>query len=317
MDRINVRAVAAGRWPAILHAIGIPERALSGKHGPCPLCGGKDRFRFDDREGRGTYYCSACGAGDGMQLVMAYTGKSFHEAALQVEGLAGVATVSAIKTERSDDDKRAALNKVWREASRLDRGDQSVQYLAGRGLGLYELPSCLRTHAGLHYQDDEGKGTYPAMLAMVTGSDGKPVSIHRTYLQNGKKAPVRDPKKLMQGLPISGAAIRLTPVSECLGIAEGIETALAAAAWFEMPVWSCVSASGIESFDPPEGVKEVVIFADHDANFAGQKAAYAAAHRLKLKGYEVEVHVPQQKGDWLDEMNRQRELLKAHEGINL
>jgi putative DNA primase/helicase len=27
----------------------MDERALSGKHGPCPLCGGRDRFRFDDR----------------------------------------------------------------------------------------------------------------------------------------------------------------------------------------------------------------------------------------------------------------------------
>ncbi|MDV7403125.1 toprim domain-containing protein, partial [Arthrospira platensis SPKY1] len=91
-----------------------------------------------------------------------------------------------------------------------------------------------------------------------------------------------------------------------LGIAEGIETAFAAAELFEVPVWSCISANGIESFEPPEGVKQVILFADHDANFAGQAAAYRAAHRLSLKGYEVEVVVPPKVGDWLDELNRAR-----------
>lgn len=50
-DRIDVRTAAAGRWRAILLSLGVNERALSGKHGPCPLCGGRDRFRFDDKDG--------------------------------------------------------------------------------------------------------------------------------------------------------------------------------------------------------------------------------------------------------------------------
>jgi len=130
------------------------------------------------------------------------------------------------------------------------------------------------------------------------------MSIHRTYLQDAGKAPVPEPKKLMQGLPLAGSAIRLTPVSKVLGIAEGIETALAASELFGVPCWSCISTSGIEAFEPPEGVKELIVFADNDANFAGQSAAYRAAHRLALKGYEVEVCVPPNVGDWLDELNR-------------
>ena len=69
-ERLDVREAAHGRWPSILSALGLDERALSGRHGPCPMCGGKDRFRFDDKEGRGTYFCSGCGAGDGVQLAM-------------------------------------------------------------------------------------------------------------------------------------------------------------------------------------------------------------------------------------------------------
>lgn len=300
MDRLDVRAVAAGRWPGILKALGMNDHALSGKHGPCPLCGGIDRFRFDDKDGRGTYFCSGCGAGDGVNLAMKFTGLSFKEVAQRIEQIAGVVQASTIKAERSDDDKLQALRRAWKESAAIQQGDEVVRYLRGRGLSLDKLPESIRFHPGLAYRGDDMTGNFPAMLATVTGPEGKARSLHRTYLQNAQKAPVPHPKKLMQGLPLPGAAIRLAPVSECMGIAEGIETALAAAELFGLPVWSCISTSGIESFEPPDGVRKVVIFADHDLNFAGQKAAFAAAHRLKLKGYVVEVRIPPTAGDWLD-----------------
>ena len=300
MDRLDVRAVAAGRWPGILKALGVDDHALSGKHGPCPLCGGSDRFRFDDKDGRGTYFCSGCGAGDGVNLAMKFTGLSFKEVAQRIEQIAGVVQASTIKAERSDDDKLQALRRAWKESAAIQQGDEVVRYLRGRGLSLDKLPESIRFHPGLAYRGDDMTGNFPAMLATVTGPEGKARSLHRTYLQNAQKAPVSHPKKLMQGLPLPGAAIRLAPVSECLGIAEGIETALAATELFGLPVWSCISTSGIESFEPPDGVRKVVIFADHDLNFAGQKAAFAAAHRLKLKGYVVEVRIPPTAGDWLD-----------------
>lgn len=304
MDRLDVRTAAAGRWRSILTTLGLDERTLSGKHCACPMCGGRDRFRFDDRDGRGTYFCSGCGAGDGVRLAMGVTGLSFREAAREIERLAGAVQPVAGKPDRSDADKMAALRRVWRESRPIQRGDEAFAYLAGRGLKLYDLPESIRLHPGLRYQDDEHQGTYPAMLATVTAPDGRAVSLHRTYLQEARKAPVASPKKVMMGRPLSGAAIRLTAVSEVLGIAEGIETAMAASEMFELPAWSCVSAQGIESFEPPDGVRELVVFADHDENFTGQAAAYRAAHRLKLRGFGVEVCIPPQPGDWLDELNR-------------
>lgn len=300
-ERLDIRQIAQGRWRSILTVLGMDERALSGKHGPCPMCGGRDRFRFDDREGRGTYFCSGCGAGDGVQLAMGITGLSFRDVAAAVERIAGTVQPTATKPDRSDEDKLNALRRAFRESKPIERGDQVCRYLAGRGLALYDLPESIRLHPGLHYRDDAAVlGTYPVMLATVTDSKGRAVSIHRTYLQDGRKASVAAPKKLMQGYPLAGAAIRLTPVSRTLGIAEGIETALAAAELFEVPVWSCISTSGIESFEPPEDVEHVIVFADNDDNYAGQAAAYRAAHRLTLKGYDVEVVIPPNKGDWLD-----------------
>lgn len=306
-ERLDVRQVAQGRWHSILSALGADERMLSGKHCPCPMCGGRDRFRFDDKEGRGTFFCSGCGAGDGVQLAMGITGLSFRDVAVEVERLAGTVRPSTIKPERTDEDKAAALRRAFKDSRPMAQGDEAHRYLAGRGLRLYDLPESIRLHPGMQYRDGGAVlGTYPAMLAIVTDSKGRAVSLHRTYLQNAQKAPVTAPRKLMQGLPLPGAAIRLTPVSRTLGIAEGIETALAATELFEVPVWSCISTSGIESFEPPDGVEHVVIFADHDINFAGQAAAYRAANRLVLRGHEVEVVVPPTAGDWLDELIRSK-----------
>ncbi|GAB1424265.1 primase-helicase zinc-binding domain-containing protein [Thauera terpenica] len=306
-DRLPVRDLARGRWRGILPQFGLTERHLSGKHGPCPLCGGKDRFRFDDKEGRGTYYCSACGPGDGVQLAEKLSGLAFSDLARKIEALVGVVPLGVIKSERSVEDKLAAVLRVWGEARKLGDGDESILYLRGRGLALPDLPMSIRTHPGLRYVDEDGvvHGTFPVMLAAVVNLARRIVSVHRTYLSGGKKAPVPTPKKLMSGA-IDGAAIRLSPVSRCLGIAEGIETALAASGRFDIPVWSCISTSGIESFVPPAGVEEVIVFADNDANFAGQAAAYRAAHRLALRGYSVKVVVPPEPGDWLDVLRTER-----------
>ena len=302
-ERLDVRQIAQGRWKSILTVLGMDERALSGKHGPCPMCGGRDRFRFDDKDGRGTYFCSGCGAGDGVQLAMGITGLSFRDVAAEVERIAGTVRPATTRTERTDDNKLSALRRAFRESRPIERGDEACRYLAGRGLRLHDLPESLRTHPGMQYRDGGAVlGTFPVMLATVTDATGRAVSMHRTYLQDGRKAPVSAPKKLMQGLPLSGAAIRLTPVSRTLGIAEGVETALAASELFELPVWSCISTTGIGSFEPPEGAEHIVIFADNDENFAGQAAAYRAAHRLALRGIEVEVVSPPAAGDWLDHL---------------
>ncbi|HFO8049396.1 TPA: primase-helicase zinc-binding domain-containing protein [Escherichia coli] len=74
-----IRAVveaAEGQWPLILRRLVIDVPPV-GKGGPCPACGGDDRFTFDDTGGRGTFICRKCPdetdayyqAGDGLELV--------------------------------------------------------------------------------------------------------------------------------------------------------------------------------------------------------------------------------------------------------
>ena len=144
MERLDVRTVARGRWRGILLGLGMDERTLSGKHGPCPLCGGRDRFRFDDKGGKGTYFCSGCGAGDGVKLAMGLTDQGFKETAQQIERLAGVVQPGATRPERPAEDKLAALRRVFKESKPIQRNDEAEQYLRGRGLRLHDLPESSR-----------------------------------------------------------------------------------------------------------------------------------------------------------------------------
>lgn len=301
MQRPNVRDVATGKWPGLLLGFGLTERQLSGKHCACPICGGKDRFRFDNKDGRGTFFCSHCGPGDGFKLLMELKAWDFKTAAKEIEKAAGVVEAVPIAKAQDEREKIEKLRRVWSESKPLQAGDEVMRYLSGRGLSLDHLPNSMRLHPALpYYEDRTFVGKFPAMVARVVGADGTTLNLHRTYLQDGSKAPVSSAKKLMPGKPISGGAVRLMPAGPCLGIAEGIETALAASEMFGLPVWSCISAHGIESFVPPAGVEQIVIYSDCDASFTGQRAAYQAAYRLHQMGIRVEVKVPDAAGDWLD-----------------
>jgi putative DNA primase/helicase len=74
-----------------------------------------------------------------------------------------------------------------------------------------------------------------------------------------------------------------------------------------LPMWAAGNAVLMEALQVPESVNEVWIYADNDASFTGQKAAYTLANRLKREGKKVFVEIPKEVGtDFLDELNRER-----------
>ncbi len=109
---------ASGHWPGILPALGV--KVIKNRHQACPVCGGSDRFRFDDKEGRGTWFCNQCGAGDGLKLVEKVFGVTASEAAQKVNAVTGnlppVApeVIAAAETE-TDADRKAAAGLAGRE----------------------------------------------------------------------------------------------------------------------------------------------------------------------------------------------------------
>ena len=71
---------------------------------------------------------------------------------------------------------------------------------------------------------------------------------------------------------------------------------MAASALYEMPVWSAINATLLKKWWPPDGCYDVVVFADNDVKHGGQAAAYELAHRLSIKGIDVQVKVPEVPG---------------------
>ena len=280
---------ARGKWPGILVQMGIDEHFFVNRHGPCPICAGRDRFRFDDKGGDGTWICSQCGSGTGMMLLMAWKGWDFKTAAHEVDQIVGNVEVVEAKSDKPDPVIR--LRKVSSGFAPMDSINPVRLYLRSRGLAPV---SALWYHPALRYYSDDGEGaSFPAMAAAFTSADGRPLSLHLTYLtRDGRKAPVDAVRKILPPVdPLAGSAIRLFPVAEHLAIAEGIETALAVHRDFGIPCWAAANAGLMEKFIVPEGVRKVSIFGDNDSNYTGQKAAYTLANRLS-RTHSVEVRVP-------------------------
>lgn len=295
------------RWKGILPMFGLPAERLNGKHGPCPLCGGgRDRFRFTDYLGHGDFICNQCGAGDGVEFVMRMTGLSCSDALARIEEVAGIARVEAPRPWKSEVDTRKELNALWRSAATVSAGGPVAKYLEGRLGPMSAFPACLRTVEKLAYWDGDDVSYHPAMLAKVMGPGGKPVNVHRTYLtRGGRKADVQSQRKMMAGELPKGSAVRLMPPSDgTLGVAEGIETALAAAILFGIPCWAAINSSMLAAWIPPSGVSAVVVFGDNDQKYGGQAAAFTLAHRLACNGkspISVTVELPNILGqDWAD-----------------
>jgi phage/plasmid primase-like uncharacterized protein len=95
----NALTAATGHWILILQAAGISPQFLQNKHGPCPICGGKDRFRLDNIDGRGTYFCNQCGAGDGLNLLKKFTGFATSEALSFIEKYLGWSEFNSKKSK--------------------------------------------------------------------------------------------------------------------------------------------------------------------------------------------------------------------------
>lgn len=296
--RMTTKQAARGKWDGILTEL-IGESAVTRKHGPCPICGGTDRYRYDNKRNDGDWYCNVCGPGDGFRLLSESLGLSFAEVAKRVDRIVNNIEEKPFKPIIDTEKRRKNLNRVWLEAN---EPQIVVDYLRSRDIKehIIEEVRDLRGHPSLPYFDGKKKiGEYPAMVALIRNSKGEPLSIHRTYItgQNTSK----DRKKIMPPIqPIVGGAVRLGEPGavgrDALGFAEGIETALAFWQLTEVPCWATISAHGMEKIESiPRHVKRVLVAADYDDSFVGQRAAFTMAANAKRKWQvPVEVWMPKQ-----------------------
>jgi len=304
IDASELEIVCKGRWGFIFNKLGVDVG--SGQHKCCPICSpgdkGSDRFRFDNINGEGTYFCSGCGPGRGLSLVKKVFGLSFPDTLKKVADAIGYVPPDKNKPFIPKEDPSERLNNLWKASRPLKYGDPVMTYLKNRGITI--MPEDVRFCPECWEPDT--KRNYFAMVAMVRDKAGEPVTLHRTYLDGkGGKANIEKPKKLMPGKKnISGCAIRLGEHSGVLSIAEGIETAMSWTQEYGVPTWAAVSAGGMASFDIPAHVKELDICGDNDRSYAGHKAAYSLAHKAAVKGLLVTVSIPVLVGDFNDVLMR-------------
>ena len=234
--------------------------------GPCPRCGGDDRFSVNPQ--RGVFYCrKECGPhckGDLIALVRFVLDKSFPDA---LEWLVGprqeLSPAERREIERKAEANRqaraeaeararreaiAAARKIWMRSTDAE-GSLVRDYLAHRAITkqlLPVMPRCMRFMADCPYTvpDEERRGHYrvvhrgPAMIAAVQGPQNILTAVHRTWIdldQPSGKAVITDPLGRLTDLPAKkvlgskkGGAIRLcSPLNATtLVMGEGIETTL-------------------------------------------------------------------------------------------
>jgi hypothetical protein len=267
--------------------------------GPCPLCGGTDRFSINTR--KKVFNCRGCNVGgDVIKLVRHLDGSDFKGA---VETLVGnstrlARTAKRTSTARNDrnDEKQRASNAVWLWSQRRPITEGTPPWLYLRRERKYSGP----LPATLGYLP--ARGPYPAAMIAAFGMAAEldepgiisapksVVGVHLTRLTaEGKKAPNAAGKtKIMRGV-CKGAPITISTPNDLLGMAvtEGIEDALSVYQGTGLGVWAAGSAGFMPALAPliPEYIETVTIYAHNDD--AGRSNAIALARTIKARGIEV------------------------------
>ncbi len=215
-------ASAAARYGAKLKRSG---RELVG---PCPACGGRDRFSIN--ESRGVFHCrGAAAGGDVIAMVQYLGGGDFLAACEELTGrpppgreAAETPAERAAREERQarraaelqaeakrkaeaeahfrEAERRRAYD-IWRDGAPI-AGTPAAAYLAARGID--ELAGVrLRFDACSYWVWSEAQsafiraGRFPTMLAAVTSpTSGRFLAIHMTYLDpvEPRKATIAHPE---------------------------------------------------------------------------------------------------------------------------
>lgn len=123
----QVISASENNWPHVLGCLNINVPDSPRRHAPCPACGGKDRFRFDDN-GRGSFICNQCGAGDGLDLIKRVNNCDTTEAALLAADVLGI-DYRTTETPEATSQKREQLEteRQRREQERLKRAEKDEQ----------------------------------------------------------------------------------------------------------------------------------------------------------------------------------------------
>lgn len=280
-----------GAWRQTLEGYGC--KLPNGRHhGPCPVCGGKDRFRFDDKDGRGTWFCSQCDpqSGGGLLLLSRYLGKPTIETAKELIGQDMPRTVAPVR-------KHSATDEQMRE---------ELRKRAKRGAVMLMEHSKQDSHP---YMDKKGlHGDWPVNSQIMMGADHERIEpgdlllvpVYKNgELVNVQKITGEGKKRPIYGGEMGGVCHIITGTGKIVAIAEGFATGVTVNRMTNAKTYVAFNTSNLmaitaQARDENTGAN-IVIFADNDEHGAGLKYAEDAAIPVNAK-----IALPPEIGDWDD-----------------
>ncbi|MBA2797135.1 toprim domain-containing protein [Aeromonas veronii] len=318
----DVAAAAVGLWPDLLAGLGlhIPRH---GKHGPCPACGGKDRFRLDDKEGRGTFICSQCGAGDGLDLVCRVMSKSPMEAAELIAPMVGLAAGGLDPVERGRIHQQQQV-KVKEETRKREDGHRKAAARACRIMNAHSrgCGSAYLSRKGFAEHQSAISGTketingevFPVGSVIVPLLDGAGNLVNVELIRNedGLKHTLGGGRKAGVYHRIDGGG--LVAVLEGYATGLSVQQATGATVYCAMSANNLMNVAEIARSQNPDA--EIIICGDHDLDNATGQRNDSTKHQTEQAALAVggRAIFPPEAGDWND-YHQAHGLSKTQEAI--
>ncbi|BBW44528.1 TPA: DUF927 domain-containing protein [Enterobacter asburiae] len=226
----EVTAAAAGNWPYVLAGLSINVPDSSRRHAPCPACGGTDRFRFDDN-GRGSFICNQCGAGDGLDLIKKVNNCDTTEAAQLAADVLGIDYRAAQTDPAAASQRREQLeaDRQQREQERQQQAAEDAEQRRATFASLYAEKRQGVTQGESEYLIAKGLDgfTFPLLpdgsILLELVDESGAVAAAQTITPQGEK-------RLLTGSAKRGAyhAVNASEQPQEVIIAEGLATTLSA-----------------------------------------------------------------------------------------
>ncbi|MFV9095397.1 DUF927 domain-containing protein [Klebsiella aerogenes] len=304
----EVTHAATDRWPAVLAGLHIDVPDSPRRHGPCPACGGSDRFRFDDG-GRGSFICNQCGAGDGLDLIRKVNKCDTTEAARLAAEVLGIDYRVDERNEEAARQRREQMEAERQQREQERQRRKLAEIGQRRGLFVSHWQGLAETafEGESEYLMNKGlvEFTFPVLpdgsLLLGLVDESGTVTAAQTITPQGEK-------RLLAGSAKRGAyhAVNAADAPQSVLIAEGLATALSV--YLMRPEALTVCAIDAGNLQPVARAMhqrypnaQIIIAADNDIKpgepNTGKDAAEKAAKTVS--GW-VALPPSEEKADWND-----------------
>jgi putative DNA primase/helicase len=272
---------AQGHWPWVLESLGVDPDFLTGKHGPCFNCGGIDRFRFDNKEGKGTFYCNQCEphSGYGLHFVMRYFNCTRSQAIEKIGNLLQINPRPAL-TYTSHQPNQKIKEKTIHMIRKSEPADIKHPYLVKKNIHLNGLRV---------YKDSLLIEVYNGHKVLVSLQMIKP---------DGSKFYLKGTTKIGCYSTVGQHSV----TDPCI-ITEGFATAVSLYLSLNIPIFIAFDCGNIKHalqtiLNNFRLCGKIIVAADNDNNNAGLNAARDALESLNLP---LNIIMPDRIGDdWND-----------------